>query len=372
MRGTYIILLVFLLGFGCIEDITVNNLGNEQLLSTETQDIDGDGIPDYAVYTYGTFSAGELDVQRIVTVSTVTTAQYTQVDANLTDLDIYNIDQTLDEFSKSRSQADSACSENLGIMDFVCSDITTCTRLCSTASSKCRAIAETYDEALAKSIMTYVQDNGRLRSLILDSRRMAKELKEADVDEKNAFLAKTREMVTRIASINANPVYNHPELELCQHSDFGVNYIIAAESMVGNYSSDASSYEYTVLFTAKPRAKSDELGKEIISVGITDTIPPFVEGEVVTIHDTVDVTTETSGIEVSWHSKMPSEAGYLVSYEYKSAKPPEEMLASLQRPDISATKLDMSVLAPTNAVFVMVLDMTDNYFIALAPGVPRR
>ena len=280
MRGTYIILLVFLLGFGCIEDATVNNLGNEQLLNSETQDIDGDGIADYSVYTYAAFTAGDLDVQRIVTVSTITAGEYTQVDANLTDLDVYNIDQTLDEFSKSRSQADSACSENLGIMDFVCSDITTCSRLCSTASSKCRAIAESYDEGLARSIMTYVQDNGRLRSLILDSRRMAKDLKEADIDEKNAFLAKTREMVSRIASINANPVYNHPELELCSHSDFGVEYIIAAENMVGNYSSSASSYEYTVVFTAKPRVKSDELGKEIISVGILDSIPPFVEGEV--------------------------------------------------------------------------------------------
>ncbi|MBN1169502.1 hypothetical protein JXA56_00610 [Candidatus Micrarchaeota archaeon] len=364
MRTVHILLLMFLLGFGCIEDTKIDNLGNEVLLNSETHDLDNDGITDYAVYSYGEYMAGDMEIRRMITVSTITCASYTELN-NITDLLIYNTDKNLDEFSKSRSQSDGICSQNLGIMDFVCSDITTCSRLCSTASSKCRAIAEAYDETLARSMMTYVQDNGRLRSLILDTRRMVKELKEGDMDEKSEFLSKTREMVSRIASINANPLYNYPELVLCEHSDFGVKYITQAAEMVGNYSTRPLSYEYTVIVSVKPKMKSDELEKEIISVTLIDNIPPFVDGEITTIHDTVKVSKQDSGVDVTWNSKMPSDAGYLISYEYSSQKAPEEMLSSVKKPEISATKLDMSVLAPTNAVLGIMMGATGNYYISL-------
>ncbi len=356
MRAIYL-LLIFLVAFGCIEDSNYSGLGNENVMNTVSEDIDGDGISDYVAITYSPFEAGNMKVQRFVTVSTKTRAEYTALDSNLTDVDLLFADSDLDEFSQSRIQADAACSKNIGILNVVCSDITTCSRLCS-STTRCRSIAEDFDEVLTDSMITYVQDNTELRSLILDSRRMVLGLRNQSIEEKNEFLQITRDMVSRVSSINSNPLYNN--LNLCSYSDFGTQYAISAAKKLGEYSTSVEGYEYTVVILMSPQS---EEGTELISAGITDHVR-FIEPDDVFSIQKIDVTKNADTVIV-WNSRMPNKNGYMVGYEFSSNKPPEELLNAIERPEIRTSNIGLGGFFLTSAIFDIVQSILGNYFLSL-------
>jgi len=106
MRKAYLLLLVFLLGFGCFEERVFPSDRTEQILTSETEDLDDDGLFDYAVYTFNPVNIDDAGVriQRQITVSTKTSATYTSINPDLTDVDLVNAYQNLDEFSKSFEQ----------------------------------------------------------------------------------------------------------------------------------------------------------------------------------------------------------------------------------------------------------------------------
>jgi hypothetical protein len=152
-----ILLLLFFLGFGCLEEHNFPSNKTEQLVSLHAVDLDSDGKTDYSIYDYAPFTVNGMTVERQVTVSARTTAQYTSYNPALTDVSLLQADQSLEEFSKSRSQSDLECGNNLGVSNVVCSNTPTCRELCSAASLKCRKIATYYDEPLADSILSYIK-----------------------------------------------------------------------------------------------------------------------------------------------------------------------------------------------------------------------
>src|SRR5262245_28469344 len=125
MRRTIVILLLFLLVFGCVEEKPYASAKTEQLSNSQSFDLDGDGSADYLIYDYEPVSAGDsgMRITRQVTVSVNTEGAFTRIDPNLTDVDLLVSDQDLDSFSKDRIQADTACSANIGLSNVVCSDV---------------------------------------------------------------------------------------------------------------------------------------------------------------------------------------------------------------------------------------------------------
>lgn len=361
--------VILLLSFGCIEEKGFPSTKSEQLLSKEEVDLDNDGINDYLVYDYTpvTISGAGVKVQRQVTVATQTTATYTAINPDLTDVDLLIADQNLDEFSKSRIQADTACSNKIGLVGVACSDVTTCARLCSGASVKCKKIAATHEEVLADSMISYVQSNNEIRSLILDARRMVLNLRETTDEERGAFLGKIESMIGGVAAINSNPLYTHPEVLLCSHSDFGVDYLLEAASIIGNYSTAPSSYHYTVLLSVKPTQQTASEGVEVGGVGLTDSIPRTAVPNGEQISSVQDLTVSESGadVEVGWESGKPSKEGYLLSYEFMSTEPPESVLPSLKVPTVTIRTINLSWLAPINMLLLTVHGILENYFLAL-------
>jgi hypothetical protein len=314
-----------------------------------------------------------MKLQRHVTVSTVTAGTYTAVNPNLTDVDLLIADQSLEDFSQTTKQADTACSNQIGLVSVICTDVNTCTRLCSSASQKCRRIADEYKDELGGAMISYVAANNEMKSLILDARRMVYNLRETTDEDRNVFLGKTRGMVATIADINANPLYTHPDLQLCSPSDFGINYLLDAAKKIGTYRTETTGYHYRMMLSVKPLEPEDGngIGKEIGGVKLTDSVPTMVVPDTNDISSIQRITSaeDAGNIDVSWSSASASEVGYLLVYEFDSTAPPENVLSSLKTPELSVRTVDLSGLIPTNMVLVLTNDMLGNYFLALGIAV---
>lgn len=371
MRYTIAVLLVlFMFGFGCLEESSFLSTRSEHVTNSQEIDLDGDGNVDYMIYDFSpvTLEDGSMTVQRKVTVSTETDGTYWRFNENLTDVDLLLADESLDEFSKSKLQADSACSQEIGLSNVVCSDVATCSKLCSAASLKCKRIAANYDDALAGAMISYVQSNNDIRTTLIDARRRVLNLREGSDEEKDEFLDSIQSMISRVAEINANPLYTHPEFMLCTHSDFGITYLLEAAETIGDYEVQTVSYNYNVLLSAKPTDGSD-----IAKIIISDRMPRSVVGDSDRIGSIQDFTAsqDSSMVAINWTSTRPNQEGYIFHYSFSSEEAPAGMVAALQSPDIRLSRVNLAVLAPFLSIQDMMLGMTGNYFVSLgfAAGV---
>ncbi len=370
-RSILLLLVLFILGFGCLGESPYGGGKSEQVSQAQATDLDSDMSPDYIVYDFSpvTYTDAGMTVQRQVTVSIDTAGVYTSVDPNLTDVDLLIADQSLDEFSKSRIQADTACSQAIGLSNVVCSDVATCSKLCSSASQKCRKIAATHEEVLAGAMISYVKANNEIRSLILDSRRMVLNLREGSDEERQSFLDKSRGLVYQVAEINSNPLFTNSELALCSHSDFGViPYLVEATQKVGPYSTQNASYRYHVLLLVEPSSKtsSGDLGMEVAGVGLTDKMPSnaVMDAEAISSIQTLHAADEGVYVSVNWTSTKPNKEGYMMYYEFQSQTPPETVVPMLRSPDLRVRRINLMPLAPTNMILVAMTGITKNYFIS--------
>jgi hypothetical protein len=358
-----------MLGFGCISEKNFVESKDERILSNESVDLDADGTPDYYVYTFEpvTIQGANMRIQRQMTVSVKTDAEYTSIAPNLTDVDLLLADESLDEFSKSRIQSDTACSQAIGLSNVVCSDVNTCARLCTAASQKCRKIAALSDEALTGQMISYVQDNTQMGTLLLDARRSVLDLRNSSDQMRNDYLNNVRDMIEQVADINANPLYTGSDLGLCPHSDFGTNYLVDASKKVGNYDTHVTGYHYRMVISAKPITQSTGgLGTEATGVALKDKISrTFVTksgGEVSSIQS-IGVTEDAANLVVDWSSPKTVKEGYLMYYEFKSDEAPEQFVSELNTPELKVKELNLAVLAPTNSLIVTLSGMLGNYFV---------
>lgn len=370
MRRSLLLLLVLMLGFGCISEKSFVGQGTESVAGSQGTDLDSDGSPDYMVYSFAPVdvSGTGMKAQRMVTVSVNTEGSYTAVDPNLTDVDLLLADQSLEEFSSARISADTACSQAIGLSNVVCSDVTTCARLCSAASQKCRNIAALSDEALAGAMIGYVQDNNQIRTLILDARRSVLDLRTASDEQRDGFLNDLKDIVEEIADINANPLYNSPDLLLCEHADFGADLLVDAAKKVGAYDTKNTSYHYRVVISVKPAAQpGGEPGAEVSGVSIRDKLSRSLvtkSGGEISSLQSIAVSEDAANVNVDWSSPKTVKDGYILFYEFVSDKPPEELVGQLGKPEIKVREINLALLSPTNALIIALNGATGNYFVA--------
>lgn len=371
MRLAIVLLLsLLLLGFGCLEQKTFPGTAYERVTNTQPVDLDNDGTADYTVYTFAPVASKEsgMTLQRTVTVATKTAGTYATLTQSLTTADVLVADKSLDDFSKSMDQAGSECSRQLGLGTVVCSDAPTCTRLCSSASVRCKRIASVYGEVLAGSMISYVQDMADMRTLLLDARRMVVTLDTGTPEDKDAYLTKIQGIVAKIAEANANPLYTQPDVTLCSHSDYGISHLLDAVHRVGTYGTMPVSYSYTVLLSAKPlSANPSGIGTEVSGIGLTERLPIAVvqKPEYISSIQEPSAVENGSDVYISWNSQSVSNDGYLFAYEFTSTAAPETLLASLRTPTLTLKRIDLSALSYTEQLFVILSGIVKNYYIAL-------
>lgn len=371
MRLAIVLLLsVLLLGFGCLEQKAFPGTAYERVTNTQSVDLDNDGMADYTIYTFAPVAsnASGMTLQRTITVATASSGSYATLSKGLTTEDVLVADKSLDDFSKSSAQAESDCSRELGLGTVVCSDAPTCTKLCSTASIKCKRIASVYDEVLAGSMISYVQDMADMRTLLLDARRMVVTLDTGTPGDKTAFLAKIEGVIGKIAEANANPLYAQQDVALCSHSDYGISYLLDAAHKIGGYESTPADYSYTVLLSAKPLpARSENLGTGVNGIGLTDRLPMAVvqKPEYISSIQEIAAVENGSDVYISWNSAALSNDGYLFAYQFTSTVPPDTVLASLRAPTLTVKSIDLSALSYTEQLFILLSGIVKNYYIAL-------
>ena len=363
MRTKFIfILLAFVLLFGCIIDETFSDIKRETIANKEEQDIDGDGVWDYAIYDFSTINAGEkTNIHRMVAVSKIQHAEYTSFNANLTDLDLLEADGKLDDFSREKRQDEEFCSRNIGLYGVKCADIYTCSKLCS-SSDKCAKITEKYDDVVGSAMISYGRDTGTIGSLVVNARNIVLELRNAGEERKNIYLSDLMEIKSTVALLNTNPLLFHPEVLLCDQSDYGLDSIAEAAAAIGSYEEETIGYEYTVVMHIEPTDGS-QFSRESIGADIIDALPGEIDEDSVSSHQ--KVTTDSNGkVSVSWATTGMEDGGYLLYYHFQSETEPDELTAELNAPEVQVRYLDLSFIMPFNNLFIFLYDVTGNYYFA--------
>lgn len=363
------VLFLFAL-FGCVSESTYAPAKKENVLSSEQNDLDGDGLWDYAVYEFSEVRAeNSVKIKRRISVSTVTSAQYTSI-GNLTDLVLLEADEYLEDATNEQKLDEESCSNRVGLMGATCIDVNTCANLCSANSIKCKRTAAAFKEFLGGSMIYFVQDNSFMDTSVYDARRNVLELRTSSENEKNLYLEDVRDAISRIAAINANPLVFHPALDLCDPADYGVEDLALAAATIGDYETETTGYVYTVTIEIEP-VLEEGLANQMNGIEIEDSIPASALTDVNALSSHQDLSTSVQGsdLKIRWASSRISDEGYILYYQFDSETPPGEFNEELFVPSVTMKTLDLSALGPTNALFMMFLSMTGNYYFALGAAV---
>lgn len=363
MRTKFIfILLAFVLLFGCIAEETFSGIKRETVVDTQEEDIDGDGIWDYAVYDFSTVKTGEkTEIHRMVAVSKIQHATYTSFN-EVTDLDLLDADGKLDDFSREKKQEEEFCSRNIGLYGVKCADIYTCSKLCS-ANEKCRKITEKYDEVVGSAMISYGRETSSIDSLVVNTRNIVLELRNAGEERKNVYLGDLMEIKSTVALLNSNPLLFHPEVQMCEESDYSTEYVIEAANVIGNYEEETIGYEYSVVLHVRPTEGGSEFSRESIGIELVDNIPVDIDQDDISSHQKIS-TEGNNGVDVLWTATGMEEGGYMLYYHFQSEREPEELIASLNAPNIQVRYVDLSFVIPFNVFFMFMYEIFGNYYFA--------
>jgi len=367
---TILLGILLFTSFGCVAENKYSPNKKEIILSSEFTDLDEDGLWDYGIYEFSEVSAdGKVRIKRRFSVVASTSAEYTAFET-LTDLALLDADGYLENFALQKKQAGDACANNIGLMTVNCIDVRTCANLCAGSSIACKKIAAEYPDLLGGSMIYFVQDDSYIDSTLLEDRNLVLRLRTAAEGEKNVYLGNIRDIIARVASLNANPLDFHPKLDLCQHSDYGVQDLITAAEKIGNYSTEVTGYTYIVTIDVEP-ILDEGLANEMNGIVIDDTIPLSAVPNPDSISSHQDVSTDIQGdnLAVRWSSSKISDVGYVFYYKFNSDTPPEEFADELMVPAVTLKTLDLSWLGTTDSLFLFFLSLTGNYYIALGAAV---
>ncbi|MFH1393277.1 MAG: hypothetical protein ABII71_02930 [Candidatus Micrarchaeota archaeon] len=369
MRGAVLLLAVLMLvaGFGCIEQASYPSVESEQITSSRHTDMDGDGNPDYIIYNFMPIrneGAGKT-LQRQIAVAISTKGTYSSY-ANITDLDLLMADNSLEDFSDSKNTAEFACSKNLGIQSVNCIDVSTCVKLCSSNSVKCRKITESYSEVVGGSMMEYIRSVGELNANLFEARKDVLTLRNGDGHAKDIYLNFLMEVVSSMARINSLPIYTRDEVLLCSHEDFGVDKLTEAARMIGNYTIENESYTYFVTLTVRDITSEKSLGKSMESISIQEQIPngAVLSGDELSSSQEI-ATTDGANVMVEWNPLEVAEEEYMLMYSFDSTAPPGSVANKYYVPKLTVKGLNLIALEPVNAVFMELYSTTRNYYLSL-------
>ncbi|HID72841.1 TPA: hypothetical protein EYP38_02765, partial [Candidatus Micrarchaeota archaeon] len=359
--------IMLVLGFGCIEQASYPGVKSEQITSSVHTDLDNDGNPDYIVFNFMPANNEEAQktMQRQIAVAISTKGSY-DVIKNVSDLDLLQADNTLEEFSDAKNTAEFDCSRSLGVQSVNCIDVTTCVKLCSSNSVGCRKMTESYGPVVGGSIMDYIGHVGELDTNLFEARKDVLMLRDADIHAKNIYLNFLRNVVAEIAKINTLPVYTRGELTLCGHDDYGVENIVEASEMIGNYSIENESYTYVVTVSVRDTGGDQSLGKAMESITLQDTIPAGAVMSGDELSSAQDIATQDGAeILVGWAPLEMSREEYMLMYTFTSTSPPESVVNNYYVPKLSTRGFNLMALEPANAAFMELYRATKNYYISL-------
>ncbi len=354
MQKTILLLLLSLLLFGCLQEVSSVTNGRETVQSYQEFDVDDDGIIDYAYYTFTPKTSNGIRTQRFVFVSTVLGVN----NVNVSTVDLFELQQQLDKVLNERRNSEAACADKIGLRNVVCSDEFTCSKLCSSASQDCKEKTSEYGEVIGGSIIYFVQDLGDIRSLSLDLRNNVEDIINSPAD----YLEKSKLYISKVSSINTNPIVAHPQLKLCDQTDFGAKDMALAINNNVSYESYVKHYQYFIYTTIS----YDDENSYVLSLQATDNLDKRFLEKNTFIGSPQEISLEDLGSSyaVMWKSPAPSDK-YILGYKVVSRMSPKEAAALFTPIAISSSLFNKQLLLPIENLMSSLYSVTGNYFLSV-------
>lgn len=361
-RIIFVFLLAFLL-FGCVSEETFASAKKESLSNQNEYDIDGDGVWDYAIYSFKPVKLNDRALaERTVAVANLRQAQYKSFN-NLTDLYIQKIDGDLTNFQLQKNQDAQACIKKLGLSEGKCITLNTCTSLCSLASEKCKNAVANYPEIIGKGMIYYQNRMDGLDNSLTNARIILPQTVRNENDEKRGiFLDYVFEMRNDIVAANTNPLLFAPPTAICERNDYGIEKLLEAAKKIGEYDTETTRYIYTVMI--KVVNKGVAFSTQPISITIEDEIPFNTNIDEIIGYQTIAKTKTNGSVTVKWVYSSLKPQPYLLIYSFASEKPPQTYFESLTAPTTKITYADLTLLGLLNSLFLDVFALTNSHYFA--------
>jgi hypothetical protein len=331
---------------------------SEVISGSQSFDLDSDGMADLIIYDFESVTQNNITLRRQVAVVAHTKSNYTSFNA-LSSSGLVLTRSKLDQFDSRQRLKLQGCANSVGLKQD-CTLTSACTVLCQ-GSSKCKRTMDKYGSIVPASMIEFVDDRNELDTSLLNSRNNVLNLNVVGDEEKDEYLNELRRSIAKIAQLYSNPIYTRDEIDLCSSEDLGIDELVDAADDIGSYTTSIDHYSYFV--TVLVVTDSDQVS----GVELRDSIPAgFVESDSdFASEQNVDFVQNGSDYSITWTSERSAETGYMLSYRFDSVEGPEAVTADLKSPAVGVNKLDIAFLGATEFFFVMMYEMSGNFFVAL-------
>lgn len=334
MRWLPIILIMFLLFYGCVEERQVSITGYEQVESITGTDLTGDGVNDIQLYTYNAKEINEeigLYMKKTVTTYPVSYSAKLTTYPPVTGMELQNIKNRIGEFKDSKASGESACFSRLGINTDSCGDESSCIERCTT--STCKKVIEYNEESFGHELYLFSYNTKELDQLITEVEATGSIANQEDKDEMADKLAN---MLALTAKLQGSLLFRTDVFGACTTPNYDTSKIRAALSELGEYELEPGSYEYKVVVLLDGGSED-----EFLELYLRDS-PPIL---VVVEQFSLDVLGngkiyEKEPLTVGWDGVEVNAPHRFVYYDFVSpTEPSEEVLVKWRYPSVRERNL---------------------------------
>jgi len=360
------LILPLILLFGCVSEFDVSPDKKEKIISTSFTDLNDDGVDDVQVYIFSPVEVeGGVTFQRRVFVSSENSLEYGFY-SSLTDVDILELNDHLQNFIESSDNSDATCSPNLGMIGVSCGNILSCSNLCSASSLKCKGVEESYPEALGTFMLNYVRDEDSIDKSTTSVYNQITRLKQFDDTKKAEFAEDLIGITNGIAKVYANPLFASNDFDLCTKGEFSIEDLNTIMKKIGDYKITPQRYRYIV--TLSGSASNGEVDMTYNELGVMEEIPRSlgIKEDMISFPESVDAEITSSDIILHWGwVKSAASSEGMMFYEIETTTPPDEFIAALRTPGITSRKVNLLFLDPIAFIYDSIKGISGNYHFAL-------
>ncbi|HIH23290.1 MAG: hypothetical protein A3D19_02650 [Deltaproteobacteria bacterium RIFCSPHIGHO2_02_FULL_38_15] len=358
-------IVAVLLIFGCISEKTASESKKEILLSSNSYDIEGDFYQDVLTYSFTAYRLKDTDitVKRSIVAVPVYKLDTSQL-KELTSGDADKIDSLFENFIKEKADADKECGGAIGLSGVRCLDETTCSKLCSSSSQKCKKLTEDYPDLLGHFILSYVKANNGIYDATVSIQNKISSLKDADTadSKKSDIVSRVLEIESFVAALNANPLSQSDMFGLCDMGTYGTDNLREILDKMVAYSTKPVSYHYFVFIElsragdVKNGVYSDLIVKDVVTPSLAALSSEFVSPQQI----------KSEKGEISWPTIKPYvNKKSILFYEFTSSMAPSDVVERWDRPVVVIKSISTDALKPTIVIFDLFHSFTKNYFISM-------
>ncbi|MDO8553574.1 MAG: hypothetical protein Q7S22_02100 [Candidatus Micrarchaeota archaeon] len=361
-------LLLVLLLAGCTSEEVIKQNKSEQIIQSDVVKIDNTDVFDHSTYSFSPISLGSgIIVRRTISVSSEPSVSLVS-EQELTDSDVIQIDNHFSDFMRDYEDSISSCLKNIGVKSVSCADATTCLKLCTSNSVKCKNSAQLYGDSVSNSILSYVNDVNEIRDISSDIRRDTPNLMSISSTRKGNFVSSIYKIMGKISSLNSNPLISQKELGLCEPVSYDASKLINITDQIGTTKVSDGSYRYRVtLFVDFGDLEKNEKLK-YSDITLSDALSDSIELEADSLSVSQPSTVESNrSTLLSWQGIRPaSKPKTIIFYSFNSKQSPEEISSKFNAPSANIKTFNFAFLVPVVSLYNLLKSVTNNFSLSFA------